>query len=109
MIGRETWTAGRIAAAPAAATLTGMRMEAVLPEWARWRPDPDLDPWTVGLEEEIMLLEPQHARAAAGEVVRRGRPHAAQADDDGVVALRHAGQSSGAGACVSPAAAAAPA
>jgi glutamate---cysteine ligase / carboxylate-amine ligase len=31
----------------------------VLPEWARWRPDGALRPWTVGIEEEVMLLEPR--------------------------------------------------
>jgi carboxylate-amine ligase len=33
-------------------------MDAVLPRWATWNVDPDLEPWTVGVEEEVMLLEP---------------------------------------------------
>ncbi|MBA2513782.1 MAG: YbdK family carboxylate-amine ligase [Solirubrobacterales bacterium] len=29
-----------------------------LPEWAEWCPTPDVPPWTVGVEEEVMLLDP---------------------------------------------------
>ena len=29
------------------------------PEWAAWNPDGALRPWTVGLEEEVMLLDPR--------------------------------------------------
>jgi carboxylate-amine ligase len=29
-----------------------------LPEWARWNADPERPAWTVGLEEEVMLLDP---------------------------------------------------
>jgi glutamate---cysteine ligase / carboxylate-amine ligase len=51
-----------------------MRMEAVLPEWATWRPDPDLEPWTVGVEEEIMLLEPDGSPAWRSEDVLQELP-----------------------------------
>src|SRR5688500_3192043 len=34
-------------------------MSAPLPEWAIWNSDPSRPPWTVGIEEEVMLLEPQ--------------------------------------------------
>jgi carboxylate-amine ligase len=30
-----------------------------LPPWAEWRADPALPPYTVGLEEEVMLLDPR--------------------------------------------------
>jgi carboxylate-amine ligase len=30
-----------------------------LPDWARWNPDAAAAPWTVGLEEEVMLLDPR--------------------------------------------------
>jgi glutamate---cysteine ligase / carboxylate-amine ligase len=30
-----------------------------LPEWARWNADPERPAWTVGLEEEVMLLDPE--------------------------------------------------
>ena len=30
-----------------------------LPRWAEWRADPRLEPYTVGLEEEVMLLDPR--------------------------------------------------
>ena len=29
-----------------------------LPDWARWTSDPERPAWTVGIEEEVMLLEP---------------------------------------------------
>jgi glutamate---cysteine ligase / carboxylate-amine ligase len=29
-----------------------------LPEWAQWNADPERPAWTVGLEEEVMLLDP---------------------------------------------------
>src|SRR5690349_16517603 len=74
MIGREVWTAGRIARGRSPATLACMRMEAVLPEWAQWRPNPDLDPWTVGLEEEIMLLERDGSPAWRSEDVLSALP-----------------------------------
>jgi carboxylate-amine ligase len=32
---------------------------AALPEWARWNADPARPAWTVGLEEEVMLLDPE--------------------------------------------------
>jgi carboxylate-amine ligase len=34
------------------------------PDWARWRADPDLPLWTVGVEEEVMLLDPRDWSAA---------------------------------------------
>ena len=60
--------------ARAMGTLACMTMEAVLPEWATWRPNPDLDPWTVGLEEEIMLLERDGSPAWRAEDVLRSLP-----------------------------------
>ena len=50
-------------------TLACMRKEAVLPEWATWNVDPDLEPWTVGVEEEVMLLEPDGSPAWRSEDV----------------------------------------
>jgi carboxylate-amine ligase len=35
-----------------------MTFGAELPDWARWNPAVAEAPWTVGLEEEVMLLEP---------------------------------------------------
>ena len=32
--------------------------ESTLPDWAHWRPDPERDELTVGIEEEVMLLDP---------------------------------------------------
>jgi carboxylate-amine ligase len=32
----------------------------LLPDWARWNPAGAETPWTVGLEEEVMLLDPHH-------------------------------------------------
>jgi carboxylate-amine ligase len=34
-------------------------MRARLPDWAIWDSDPSRPPWTVGIEEEVMLLDPQ--------------------------------------------------
>ncbi|HEX2414546.1 MAG TPA: glutamate-cysteine ligase family protein, partial [Thermoleophilaceae bacterium] len=34
-------------------------MAAGLPEWARWNVDPERPAWTVGIEEEVMLLDPR--------------------------------------------------
>jgi glutamate---cysteine ligase / carboxylate-amine ligase len=34
-------------------------MSTRLPEWAIWNSDPTRPPWTVGIEEEVMLLEPR--------------------------------------------------
>jgi carboxylate-amine ligase len=45
-----------------------------LPEWAAWNVDPDLEPWTVGIEEEVMLLEPDGAPAWRSEDVLRVLP-----------------------------------
>ncbi|WP_270043763.1 carboxylate-amine ligase [Solirubrobacter ginsenosidimutans] len=53
-----------------------MRMEAVLPEWAMWKVHPDLEPWTVGIEEEVMLLEPDGSPAWRSEDVLRVLPDA---------------------------------
>jgi glutamate---cysteine ligase / carboxylate-amine ligase len=35
-----------------------MTLGAALPDWARWNPAVAEAPWTVGIEEEVMLLEP---------------------------------------------------
>ena len=37
--------------------------------------------------EEVEALEPEHALAAAREVIERRAPHPADSDDDDVVAL----------------------
>jgi carboxylate-amine ligase len=43
-----------------------MAIERMLPGWARWKGG---DPWTVGLEEEVMLLEPDGSPAWRSEDV----------------------------------------
>jgi glutamate---cysteine ligase / carboxylate-amine ligase len=35
-----------------------MAMEGVMPAWAAWNEQPPATAWTVGIEEEVMLLEP---------------------------------------------------
>ena len=55
-------------------TLACMRMEAVLPAWATWNASPDLEPWTVGVEEEVMLLEPDGSPAWRSEDVLQVLP-----------------------------------
>jgi glutamate---cysteine ligase / carboxylate-amine ligase len=45
-----------------------------LPEWARWRAAGR--PWTIGLEEEVMLLDPDGAPAWRSEDVLRAAPDA---------------------------------
>src|SRR3954453_14318855 len=57
-------------------TLACMSLEAVLPEWAIWKVHPDLEPWTVGVEEEVMLLEPDGSPAWRSEDVLRELPDA---------------------------------
>ena len=47
-----------------------------LPAWANWNVDPALEPWTVGLEEEVMLLEPDGSPAWRSEDVLRELPEA---------------------------------
>ena len=39
-------------------------MAAGLPEWAGWNVDPERPAWTVGIEEEVMLLDPRDWRLA---------------------------------------------
>src|SRR3954467_5669150 len=46
------------------------------PAWANWCTDPALEPWTVGVEEEIMLLEPDGSPAWRSEDVLRELPDA---------------------------------
>src|SRR3954447_13351037 len=70
------WTAGRDTAPFRVGTLAGMRMEVALPEWATWNVDPDLEPWTVGIEEEVMLLEPDGSPAWRSEDVLSTLPPA---------------------------------
>jgi glutamate---cysteine ligase / carboxylate-amine ligase len=41
-----------------------MKREVPLPEWARWNADPLRPAWTVGIEEEVMLLDPETLRLA---------------------------------------------
>ena len=43
-----------------------MAIERMLPAWARWKRG---EPWTVGLEEEVMLLEPDGSPAWRSEDV----------------------------------------
>src|SRR3954453_5639354 len=66
---RPDWTARKDTAAETVGTLAYMRMEAALPEWATWNVHPDLEPWTVGVEEEVMLLEPDGSPAWRSEDV----------------------------------------
>src|SRR3954466_10979915 len=69
IIAHFLWTTGRVTAPIHVGTLACMRMEAVLPEWAIWKVHPDLEPWTVGIEEEVMLLEPDGSPAWRSEDV----------------------------------------
>src|SRR4051794_32321468 len=61
-IGRSGHHAGRMAIDP------------TLPAWANWCTDPVLEPWTVGLEEEVMLLEPDGSPAWRSEDVLKALP-----------------------------------
>jgi carboxylate-amine ligase len=36
-----------------------VKRHAGLPEWAHWNADPERPAWTVGIEEEVMLLDPE--------------------------------------------------
>jgi glutamate---cysteine ligase / carboxylate-amine ligase len=36
-----------------------VKRPSALPEWARWNADPERPAWTVGIEEEVMLLDPE--------------------------------------------------
>src|SRR3954462_14272604 len=49
-------------------------MEPTVPAWAKWCADPALEPWTVGLEEEVMLLEPDGSPAWRSEDVLQALP-----------------------------------
>lgn len=51
-----------------------MATASVLPAWAKWRTNPDLEPWTVGVEEEVMLLEVDGSPAWRSEDVLRVLP-----------------------------------
>src|SRR3954466_1006171 len=51
-------------------------MEPTVPAWAKWCVDPALEPWTVGLEEEVMLLEPDGSPAWRSEDVLKALPEA---------------------------------
>src|SRR3954451_9066207 len=51
-------------------------MEPTVPAWAKWCADPALEPWTVGLEEEVMLLEPDGSPAWRSEDVLQALPPA---------------------------------
>src|SRR3954454_5838730 len=73
---RKVWTARKDTPARSTGTLACMRMEAVLPEWAVWKVHPDLEPWTVGIEEEVMLLEPDGSPAWRSEDVLQVLPDA---------------------------------
>src|ERR1700755_1072431 len=53
-----------------------MKATAVLPAWAHWTPAPGLEPWTVGIEEEVMLLEPDGSPAWRSEDVLQVLPEA---------------------------------
>ena len=45
-----------------------------LPAWAHWRTNPDLEAWTVGVEEEVMLLESDGSPAWRSEDVLSALP-----------------------------------
>src|SRR3954470_15996595 len=49
-------------------------MEPTVPAWAKWCADPALEPWTVGLEEEVMLLAPDGSPAWRSEDVLQALP-----------------------------------
>src|SRR4051794_9951919 len=67
IIGGEVSTARRGTSAEPPVTLS--YMEPTVPAWAKWCADPALEPWTVGLEEEVMLLEPDGSPAWRSEDV----------------------------------------
>src|SRR3954453_4237724 len=66
----------RRAESPALRALHAGRMaiETTLPAWATWCANPALQPWTVGIEEEVMLLEPDGSPAWRSEDVLRELP-----------------------------------
>src|SRR5687767_10593747 len=41
-----------------------MSAPAALPVWARWKVASDAEPWTLGVEEEVILVEPAGGRLA---------------------------------------------
>jgi len=49
-------------------------MESTLPAWAKWNTDHSHEPWTVGVEEEVMLLEPDGSPAWRSEDVLQALP-----------------------------------
>ena len=51
-----------------------MAIDTVLPAWAKWQTNPALDPWTVGIEEEVMLLEPDGSPSWRSEDVLQTLP-----------------------------------
>src|SRR6478736_3667539 len=51
-----------------------MAIDTVLPAWAKWQTNPALDPWTVGIEEEVMLLEPDGSPSWRSEDVLQALP-----------------------------------
>src|SRR3954468_763918 len=53
-----------------------MATETALPGWAKWCTDPAHEPWTVGVEEEVMLLEPDGSPAWRSEDVLQALPPA---------------------------------
>jgi carboxylate-amine ligase len=73
------WTAGRprrVAGPVKVKCMTWTGAE--LPRWAQWNRAAAESPWTVGLEEEVMLLEPSGAPAWRSEdVLMRLEPHLA--------------------------------
>src|SRR6478752_7652219 len=45
-----------------------MAIDTVLPAWAKWQVNPAFDPWTVGIEEEVLqALPPELSEHARGE------------------------------------------
>jgi glutamate---cysteine ligase / carboxylate-amine ligase len=60
-----------------------------LPEWARWSPAAALRPWTIGVEEEAILLDPRDGSPANRiDDVLAALPHAAPETHACVVELR---------------------
>ena len=46
-----------------------MATQTVLPAWAKWPTNPEFGAWTVGVEEEVMLLETDGSPAWRSEDV----------------------------------------
>ena len=79
IIGSQIRTAGRSARRRCTASRwRAWRWKRSCPTWAKWCDNPGFEPWTVGIEEEVMLLEPDGSPAWRSEDVLRALPDAAR-------------------------------